>query len=78
MVFFRSTNAVIALDLTRDLGSITGLFYATFALVQIPIDLASDRFGLRVVRPVLLFAVLGSSLLYAAHLLLALILAQAL
>jgi predicted MFS family arabinose efflux permease len=66
--FFRSTNAVIAPDLTRefklssgDLGLMTSLFYFAFAISQIPIGLALDRFGTRVVQPVLLgIAVLGS------------------
>ena len=68
--FFRSTNAVIAPDLTRelnlsagDLGLMTSLFYFAFAASQIPIGLGLDRFGARVVQPVLLgIAVLGSVL----------------
>jgi predicted MFS family arabinose efflux permease len=73
--FFRSTNAVIAPDLTRelklsaaDLGLMTSLFYFAFAISQIPIGLALDRFGTRVVQPVLLgIAVLGSLLFGAAN-----------
>ncbi len=68
--FFRSTNAVIAPDLTHelqlspgDLGLMTSLFYFAFACSQIPIGLALDHFGTRVVQPVLLgIAVLGSVL----------------
>jgi MFS family permease len=73
--FFRSTNAVIAPDLTRelqlspgDLGLMTSLFYLAFAAGQIPIGLALDRFGTRAVQPVLLgVAVLGSLLFSLAH-----------
>ncbi len=73
--FFRSTNAVIAPDLTRelklspgDLGLMTSLFYFAFAAGQIPIGLALDRFGTRAVQPVLLgIAVLGSLLFSLAH-----------
>lgn len=73
--FFRSTNAVIAPDLTRelnlspgDLGLMTSLFYLAFAAGQIPIGLALDRFGTRAVQPVLLgIAVLGSLLFSVAH-----------
>ncbi len=73
--FFRSTNAVIAPDLTRelklspgDLGLMTSLFYFAFAAGQIPIGLALDRFGTRGVQPVLLgIAVLGSLLFSASH-----------
>ena len=84
--FFRSTNAVIAPDLTRelalsasDLGLMTGVFYAAFALTQLPIGLALDRFGPRLVQPVLLLvAVTGSMVFFAAHSLPTLILARAL
>jgi MFS family permease len=73
--FFRSTNAVIAPDLTRelqlspaDLGLMTSLFYFAFAAGQIPIGLALDRFGTRAVQPVLLgIAVVGSLLFSLAH-----------
>ncbi len=73
--FFRSTNAVIAPDLTRelnlspgDLGLMTSLFYFAFAAGQIPIGLALDRFGTRAVQPMLLgIAVLGSLLFSVAH-----------
>jgi sugar phosphate permease len=66
--FFRSTNAVIAEDLTRelrlssaDLGLMTSVFYLSFAGSQLPMGWAFDRFGVRFVQPVLLLiAVLGA------------------
>jgi MFS family permease len=56
--FFRSANAVIAPDLTRalslraaDLGLMTSLFFAAFALSQIPLGIGLDRWGPRWVTP---------------------------
>ncbi len=50
--FFRSANAVIAPDLTRalalsaaNLGLMTSLFFAAFALSQIPLGIGLDRWG---------------------------------
>lgn len=52
--FYRSANAVIGPDLMRelqltpdDLGILTGAFFITFALSQIPIGIAIDRWGPR-------------------------------
>ncbi len=52
--FFRSANAVIAPDLTREmgldaatLGLMTSLFYLAFAAVQLPLGGALDRWGPR-------------------------------
>jgi len=72
--FFRSANAVIAGDLERDLslsaaqlGLMTSLFFAAFALVQLPLGAALDRYGARRVTPTLMLAgVLGSALFAAA------------
>lgn len=66
--FFRSTNAVIVGDLSRDaglgpeqLGLMTGFYFATFALAQLPIGPALDRFGPRkTVSALLVVAALGS------------------
>jgi nitrate/nitrite transporter NarK len=66
--FFRSTNAVIAPSLVQeislsaaDLGLMTSLFFATFALVQIPLGVALDRWGPRwVTAGLMMVAVLGS------------------
>jgi len=73
--FFRSTNAVIADDLTRDLslspeqlGIMTGVLFAAFALVQFPIGFALDRLGARLTTGgLLLFAVLGCFLFAYAN-----------
>ena len=66
--FLRSTNAVIAEDLTRDLslsasqlGLMTSLFFMVFAAVQLPLGSALDKFGARWVTPsLMLISVLGS------------------
>lgn len=67
--FYRSFLAVIAPELTRDvgldaawLGLVSAAFFATFAAVQIPIGTSLDRFGARrtVAGPMLL-AVLGAA-----------------
>ena len=68
--FLRSSNAIIAEDLSRDLnlsagqlGLMTSLFFATFASVQLPLGAALDRYGARYVTPaVMLFGVLGGVL----------------
>ena len=65
--FLRSTNAVIADDLVRDLslsasqlGFMTSLFFATFAAAQLPLGSALDKFGARWFTPLLMLAsVLG-------------------
>lgn len=70
--FFRSTNAVIAEDLTRDigltaseLGLMTSLFFMAFALAQLPLGSALDRFGSRWVTPSLMLAAVAGSLAFA-------------
>ena len=70
--FFRSTNAVLADDLTRDaglspeqLGTMTSLFYVAFALAQLPLGSALDRWGPRVVTPALMLATVAGSLVTA-------------
>ncbi len=70
--FFRSTNAVIAADLRADigldneqLGLMTSLFYLSFALVQLPLGAALDRFGPRLVTPALMLAGAAGSALFA-------------
>ncbi len=70
--FFRSTNAVIAEDLTRELsltagqlGLMTSLFFLIFAAVQLPLGAALDRFGARFVTPALMLAGVLGSVLFA-------------
>lgn len=66
--FFRSSNAVIAPDLTRELGlspevlgALTGAFFLVFSLSQVPVGVALDRFGpRRVISTLLVFAAIGS------------------
>ncbi|WP_287410093.1 MFS transporter [Oceanithermus sp.] len=73
--FFRSANAVIAPDLTRELGLdaatlglMTSLFYLAFAAVQLPLGGALDRWGPRWVTPALmLVGAAGSWVFAAAH-----------
>jgi sugar phosphate permease len=52
--FFRNVNAVIAKDLARefalgaaDLGLLTGAYFVTFGLFQLPLGVLLDRFGPR-------------------------------
>ncbi len=70
--FYRSTNAVIAADLRRDvgldneqLGFMSSLFYLTFALVQLPLGSALDRYGPRLVTPTLMMVGATGSLLFS-------------
>jgi len=73
--FFRSANAVIAPDLTRELGLdaatlglMTSLFYLAFAAVQLPLGGALDRWGPRWVTPgLMLVGAAGSWVFAAAH-----------
>jgi predicted MFS family arabinose efflux permease len=71
--FYRSTNAVIADDLARDvglgasaLGLMTSVFLLAFAAVQLPLGSALDRFGARWVTSTLLLAAVAGSLVFAA------------
>ncbi|MFN2323220.1 MAG: MFS transporter [Trueperaceae bacterium] len=71
--FYRSTNAVLAGDLQRDaglspeqLGTMTSLFFVTFALAQLPLGSALDRWGPRIVTPSLMFVTVVGSLVTAA------------
>ena len=66
--FFRTANGVIAKDLAAEfnlsaerLGILTGAFFLSFAVMQVPIGMLFDRFGPRRTVPgLLLFAILGS------------------
>ena len=71
--FLRSANAVISTDLTRELsltagqlGLMTSLFYASFALVQLPLGSGLDRFGSRWVTPGLMLATVVGCLVFAS------------
>lgn len=72
-VFLRSTNAAIAPDLSRDLsltaaelGLMTSLYYVCFALVQLPLGVALDRFGARRVTSSMMLITVGGCLLFAS------------
>lgn len=71
-VFLRSANAVIAPDLMRDvglnaeqLGSMTSAYYVTFALMQLPLGAALDRYGSRFVIPILMIPTVIGCAIYA-------------
>lgn len=82
----RNVNAVIAPYLARDfglgasdLGLLTAAYLVGFALMQLPLGLALDRYGpRRVVASLLLVAALGCLLFASAESLLALVLARGL
>jgi predicted MFS family arabinose efflux permease len=68
---FRSTNAVIAPQLTRDLGLtasdlglMTSVYFLTFATVQLPLGVMLDRYGPRRVQAVLLVVAAAGSALF--------------
>jgi predicted MFS family arabinose efflux permease len=70
--FYRSANAIIAPDLSQELalnaaqlGLMTSLFFATFALAQIPLGVCLDRWGPRWVTPGLMLAGAVGSLIFA-------------
>jgi len=71
--FFRSANAVISGDLTRELslsaaqlGLMTSLFYASFALAQLPLGSGLDRYGPRFVTPSLMLTTAVGCLVFAS------------
>lgn len=73
--FFRTANAALAGDLTRDmgldasqLGLMSSLFFLAFAAAQLPLGIGLDWIGPRWVTPGLMFFGAAGSLLFAnAH-----------
>jgi len=73
--FFRTANAALAGDLTREmnldasqLGLMSSLFFLAFAAAQIPLGIGLDWIGPRWVTPgLMLFGVAGSFLFANAH-----------
>jgi predicted MFS family arabinose efflux permease len=70
--FYNASNAVIAPDLSRDLslssaelGFTTSLFFAVFALAQLPVGVTLDLWGPRVVVPSLMVIGGAGSLVFA-------------
>lgn len=71
--FLRSANAVIAGDLSRDvglgatdLGWTTSLYFLAFAAAQLPLGAALDRYGGRRVTPLLMAVAVLGALVFAA------------
>lgn len=68
--FFRTFLAVIAPEMARDLGlavadlgALSGIWFAAFAIGQFPVGWALDRFGPRRTVPVIMLAAVAGSLL---------------
>ncbi|GAB3377255.1 MFS transporter [Azotobacter armeniacus] len=72
---YRTVNAVVYPDLARDLGLaanslglLTSAYFLTFAIAQLPLGVALDRFGPRKVQvPMLMVAAAGALLFAHAH-----------
>jgi predicted MFS family arabinose efflux permease len=69
---FRTVNAVISPELTRELalmpaslGLLTSAYFVAFAAVQLPAGMLLDRYGPRRVEPVLLTVAASGALLFA-------------
>ena len=69
--FYRTSNGVIAKDLSWEfglsaeaLGVLTGAFFISFAAAQIPLGMLFDRFGVRRTLPILLASAVIGTLLY--------------
>jgi len=69
---FRTVNAVVAPNLVHDaglaaadLGFLTSMYLAAFALLQLPLGILLDRFGPRRVEAVLLTLAAAGSLIFA-------------
>ncbi|NBU63303.1 MAG: MFS transporter [Chloroflexia bacterium] len=70
--FLRSANAVISPDLMREmtlnadqLGSMTSLYYISFSLMQLPLGAALDRYGSRLIIPLLMIPTMIGCILFA-------------
>ncbi len=82
---FRTVNAVISPELTRELalnpsslGLLTSAYFLAFAAMQLPVGILLDRYGPRRVEPVLLaIAALGATMFAMSHTLAGLTLARA-
>lgn len=83
---YRTVNAVVYPELAHglglaanDIGMLTSAYFLAFALAQLPLGVALDRFGPRKVQvPMLMIAAAGAVLFASAHSLGALVLARAL
>lgn len=83
---FRTVNAVVYTDLSADLslaggslGLLTGAYFLSFALAQLPVGVALDRYGPRKVQgPLLLISAIGAILFGQAQTLTELVVARGL
>ncbi len=71
-MFYRAANGVIAPELMAELamdpstmGFVTGVFFLVFAIVQIPVGMALDRFGPRLVIGYLSLIAVAGAVVYA-------------
>ena len=71
--FYRTSNGVIAKHLSWEfglsaeaLGVLTGAFFVSFAVAQIPLGMLFDRFGVRRTLPILLTAAVAGAVIYAS------------
>ena len=72
--FFRAFLAIVSVDLSRDLGldsaqlgAVSAIWFAAFALAQFPVGYALDRYGpRRTIAYTMIIAVLGCGLMAAA------------
>ncbi len=69
---YRTVNAVISPELTRDLslnpsslGLLTSAYFLAFAAMQVPVGMLLDRYGPRRVEPVLLVVAATGAVLFA-------------
>lgn len=71
--FYRTSNGVIAKELSWEfglsaeaLGGLTGVFFLSFAVAQIPVGMLFDRFGVRRTLPVILIFAIAGTLIFGA------------
>lgn len=71
-MFYRSSSAIIALDLSRDLklspqdlGILGSAFFYSFALIQLPLGIVLDRVGPRATMTVLNIIGVGGAIFFA-------------
>ncbi|HMB12072.1 MFS transporter [Saliniramus sp.] len=72
--FFRAFLAIVSVDLSRDLaldsaqlGAVSAIWFAAFALAQFPVGYALDRYGpRRTIAATMIFAVIGCGLMATA------------
>ena len=70
--FYRTINAVISPELTRELslapgalGFLTSAYFVAFAAMQLPLGMLLDRYGPRRVEPALLAVAASGALVFA-------------